>query len=201
MAAHIHKPKLGRRIRVAQAPRLRSERVGQAHREPAGARQAAVAVALAKPSRRNRARPSARLAAGARAGLSPSGAGVRRCQRRRPAQSAASGGGWGFRSPRPLRQPCARDARGRRSQTRRDARARMARQARTGHGARRGFAWNGKTYGSLSQVAKAITGTSWNGHRFFGLRSGAPAAGKETLSRAPESGSARSSAPRSEAAP
>ena len=35
-----------------------------------------------------------------------------------------------------------------------------------------GFAWNGTTYGSLSMVAKAITGTSWNGHRFFGLRSG-----------------------------
>jgi Protein of unknown function (DUF2924) len=33
-----------------------------------------------------------------------------------------------------------------------------------------GFAWNGETYGSLSQVAKAMTGTSWNGHRFFGLR-------------------------------
>ncbi len=33
-----------------------------------------------------------------------------------------------------------------------------------------GFAWTGETYGSLSQVAKAITGTSWNGHRFFGLR-------------------------------
>jgi hypothetical protein len=33
-----------------------------------------------------------------------------------------------------------------------------------------GFAWNGKTYRSLSQVAKAITGTNWNGHRFFGLR-------------------------------
>jgi len=33
-----------------------------------------------------------------------------------------------------------------------------------------GFAWNGATYGSLSQVAKAITGTNWNGHRFFGLR-------------------------------
>ena len=32
------------------------------------------------------------------------------------------------------------------------------------------FAWNGETYGSLSQVAKAMTGTSWNGHRFFGLR-------------------------------
>jgi len=34
----------------------------------------------------------------------------------------------------------------------------------------KGFAWNGQTYGSLSQVAKAMTGTSWNGHRFFGLR-------------------------------
>ena len=33
-----------------------------------------------------------------------------------------------------------------------------------------GFAWNGAAYTSLSQVAKAITGTSWNGHRFFGLR-------------------------------
>jgi len=32
-----------------------------------------------------------------------------------------------------------------------------------------GFAWNGNTYGSLSAVAKAITGTSWNGLRFFGL--------------------------------
>jgi hypothetical protein len=34
----------------------------------------------------------------------------------------------------------------------------------------KGFAWNGETYGSLSQVAKAMTGTNWNGHRFFGLR-------------------------------
>src|SRR5208282_5022821 len=33
-----------------------------------------------------------------------------------------------------------------------------------------GFAWNGKTFGSLSQIAKAMTGTTWNGHRFFGLR-------------------------------
>ena len=33
-----------------------------------------------------------------------------------------------------------------------------------------GFAWNGKTYDSLSQVALAITGTHWNGPRFFGLR-------------------------------
>jgi hypothetical protein len=33
-----------------------------------------------------------------------------------------------------------------------------------------GFAWNSKTYPSLSQVAFAITGTRWNGPRFFGLR-------------------------------
>ena len=33
-----------------------------------------------------------------------------------------------------------------------------------------GFALNGKTYDSLSQVALAITGTHWNGPRFFGLR-------------------------------
>src|SRR3979490_1961009 len=33
-----------------------------------------------------------------------------------------------------------------------------------------GFAWNGQTYDSLSMVAFAITGTNWNGPRFFGLR-------------------------------
>ena len=33
-----------------------------------------------------------------------------------------------------------------------------------------GFAWNGKTYPSLSKVALAITSTRWNGPRFFGLR-------------------------------
>ena len=31
-----------------------------------------------------------------------------------------------------------------------------------------GFAWNGTTYRSLSQVARAITGTRWSGPRFFG---------------------------------
>ena len=35
-----------------------------------------------------------------------------------------------------------------------------------------GFAWNGQTFGSLSQIVKAMTGTKWNGHRFFGLRQG-----------------------------
>jgi hypothetical protein len=33
-----------------------------------------------------------------------------------------------------------------------------------------GFAWKGQTYDSLSKVAFAITGTRWNGPRFFGLR-------------------------------
>jgi hypothetical protein len=33
-----------------------------------------------------------------------------------------------------------------------------------------GFLWNETTYGSLSEVAGAITGTNWNGPRFFGLR-------------------------------
>jgi Protein of unknown function (DUF2924) len=33
-----------------------------------------------------------------------------------------------------------------------------------------GFTWNGKTYPSLSKVAFAITGSRWNGPRFFGLR-------------------------------
>jgi len=33
-----------------------------------------------------------------------------------------------------------------------------------------GFAWNGNTYRSLSKAAFAITGTRWNGPKFFGLR-------------------------------
>jgi len=33
-----------------------------------------------------------------------------------------------------------------------------------------GFAWNDRTYDSLSKIAFAITGTRWNGPRFFGLR-------------------------------
>jgi hypothetical protein len=33
-----------------------------------------------------------------------------------------------------------------------------------------GFVWQDRTYPSLSAVARAITGTSWSGRRFFGLR-------------------------------
>jgi Protein of unknown function (DUF2924) len=39
-----------------------------------------------------------------------------------------------------------------------------------------GFAWNGEIYPSLSKVAFAITGTRWNGPRFFGLREKGPPA-------------------------
>ena len=35
-----------------------------------------------------------------------------------------------------------------------------------------GFCWEDKTYPSLSTIAQSITGTSWNGPRFFGLRGG-----------------------------
>jgi hypothetical protein len=35
-----------------------------------------------------------------------------------------------------------------------------------------GFAFEGKTFDSLSKIAFAITGTNWNGPRFFGLRAG-----------------------------
>ena len=33
-----------------------------------------------------------------------------------------------------------------------------------------GYAWNGTTYRSLTEIAFAITGTRWSGPRFFGLR-------------------------------
>ena len=31
------------------------------------------------------------------------------------------------------------------------------------------YIWSGKPYRSLSQIARAITGTRWSGPRFFGL--------------------------------
>ena len=41
-----------------------------------------------------------------------------------------------------------------------------------------GFLWEGHTYHSLSVIAHKITGTRWNGPRFFGLR-GKPQAEEE----------------------
>jgi hypothetical protein len=42
-----------------------------------------------------------------------------------------------------------------------------------------GFTWGGQTYDSLSKIAYAITGTKWNGPRFFGLRDKRPAEMKQ----------------------
>jgi hypothetical protein len=38
-----------------------------------------------------------------------------------------------------------------------------------------GFALDGRTYNSLSAIAKAITGTNWNGYAFFGIKRAARA--------------------------
>jgi hypothetical protein len=53
-----------------------------------------------------------------------------------------------------------------------------------------GFSWRERTYPSLSTIARAISGTSWNGPRFFGLRGAsdaelavAPAGAAEPRSR------------------
>ena len=35
-----------------------------------------------------------------------------------------------------------------------------------------GFVWKERTYPSLTAIARIITGSSWNGPRFFGLREG-----------------------------
>lgn len=40
------------------------------------------------------------------------------------------------------------------------------------HVVEKGYLWRGQTYGSLSSVAKEITGVSRNGPKFFGLRNG-----------------------------
>ncbi|WP_340148367.1 DUF2924 domain-containing protein [uncultured Sneathiella sp.] len=37
-----------------------------------------------------------------------------------------------------------------------------------------GFRWEDRTYPSLSAIARAATGTRWNGPRFFGLREEGP---------------------------
>jgi len=37
-----------------------------------------------------------------------------------------------------------------------------------------GFGYDGRTYSNLSEIARLITGTRWNGPRFFGLRRQSP---------------------------
>jgi len=71
-----------------------------------------------------------------------------------------------------LCSPRADDARGRRAQVRGAVGPGMERPLERVMILDDGYAWNGGVYHSLSQVAKAITGTNWNGHRFFGLKAG-----------------------------
>jgi len=45
--------------------------------------------------------------------------------------------------------------------------------------------WNGRTWKSLSEVARTITGTRWSGPAFFGLRQASPkTAGLKPVRRA-----------------
>ena len=53
-----------------------------------------------------------------------------------------------------------------------------------------GFCWRGEVYDSLSTVARKITGVSWNGPRFFGLRSRKDADAGADSSQAPKASSA-----------
>src|SRR6202051_4576150 len=49
-----------------------------------------------------------------------------------------------------------------------------------------GFSYGGKTYTNLSEIAVLITGTRWNGPRFFGLRSKTQETGDPTHPQRPE---------------
>ncbi len=44
-----------------------------------------------------------------------------------------------------------------------------------------GFAYEGQTYKSLSEIARLITGTRWNGPAFFGLRSRAKKSAQQPI--------------------
>ena len=65
-----------------------------------------------------------------------------------------------------------------------------------------GFVYDGNTYSNLSEIAVLITGTRWNGPRFFGLRSKAQeddetaaSDGSDRIKRKVEAASARLSRP------
>lgn len=45
-----------------------------------------------------------------------------------------------------------------------------------------GFSFEGRTYVSLSEIAREITGTRWNGPKFFGLRAKSPMSPESAVS-------------------
>ena len=60
-----------------------------------------------------------------------------------------------------------------------------------------GYIWRETTYASLSTIARAITGTAWNGPRFFGLRTRRDQSGVLAKRPAVEPGRLRRNAPSS----
>ena len=56
-----------------------------------------------------------------------------------------------------------------------------------------GFLWQDTTHSSLSSIARAITGTAWNGPRFFGLRMRGEPKPTDTKSQPPNTKSAKRS--------
>ena len=46
-----------------------------------------------------------------------------------------------------------------------------------------GFEWKGARHRSLSVIAKAITGTNWNGWTFFGVKRSSGSEGRDSLGR------------------
>ncbi len=59
-----------------------------------------------------------------------------------------------------------------------------------------GFCWRGEAFASLSIIARRITGTSWNGPRFFGLRCGEEAPAADAGAPARAAADPRAAAPR-----
>ena len=88
------------------------------------------------------------------------GAGVRRAQARDPGQARRG------RQSRPEGLKAHREWAGRGNAVD----PRVARRRAQGHGARRRLRVGGRRYKSLSAVARAITGTRWNGLTFFGVK-------------------------------
>src|SRR6202521_3384136 len=49
----------------------------------------------------------------------------------------------------------------------------------------KGFSYEGRTYPSLSEIAREITGTRWNGPKFFGLRPADRSSDEQPTDKAP----------------
>jgi Protein of unknown function (DUF2924) len=60
-----------------------------------------------------------------------------------------------------------------------------------------GYVWRENTYASLSTIARAITGTAWNGPRFFGLRTRRDQSERTAERSASDPGRARRNSPSS----